>query len=151
MACLWWMMKCYINTTFFLCHHPPPKYCKRNFLHVKPNHDCLHNPNTKYIFTPQESKEPRSAEERAEETIANLNYTLNSVESDMSLKLTEPIPRDLETLNKVFTQQQVHEWHYGRARGRVSMYDCGDSWLARYLVPCMLHCAYYTNHWHTVK
>lgn len=94
---------------FFPLSPPTTKYCKRYFLHVKPNHDCLHNPNTKYIFTPQESKEPRSAEERAEETIANLNYTLNSVESDMSLKLTEPIPRDLETLNKVFTQQQVHE------------------------------------------
>jgi len=58
----------------------------------------------------QETKEPKTAEEKAEETIANMSYTLQSIDSSLRITLKEPIPRDTATLQKLDQQHKVYMW-----------------------------------------
>lgn len=57
----------------------------------------------------KESKEPKSAEERAEESIANLSYSLQTLDSSMTITVKEPIPREFDALQKMQRQHKVNE------------------------------------------
>lgn len=62
---------------------------------------------TQRLFDEQEAKEPKSAEERAEESMANLSYSLQTLDSSLDITVKEPVPRDMETVQKLQRQHKV--------------------------------------------
>ncbi|XP_067936924.1 dystonin-like [Watersipora subatra] len=57
----------------------------------------------------KESKEPQSVEEKTEETMVNISYTLRSLDEAIKARLTEPIARDMEALQRQSLGQKAVE------------------------------------------